>query len=530
MEFSETSTKKRIKKESFLDRTKEPHMLFYRIPPIENISLSEFEELAKRRLEVLKHVESVGIRHVKGSDEYNERMDKELKKLMPVAHKRMSGEDLAKHLRDDRISHFILRLAYCRSEDLRRWFIQQELDLFRYRFLREYSEAITQFLAENKLHYSPIPQQEKDALADKLVKSSHGISAAMLAHTDFFKVPFTEALDLVRGRKVFVQKGYAFVPHGDLVSIVLTAFRSHLSHALAITARGVPHLEEDGRLLPMLNNLSKQYLGQDYGSNKRSGNCKINLEDINNLAKQSFPLCMRQLHMSLREHHHLRHGGRMQYGLFLKGIGMTLEQAMTFWRSEFTRIMDMDKFEKQYSYNIRHNYGKEGKRANYTPYSCMKVIMSNAPGQGDYHGCPFRHTDAPLLKQRLSSYGLTQNGVDQVMDLVKGNHYQLACTRYFELSHNVPEAEFLLNHPNQYFEESVRVRGGGSSARKGEGFSSTPAGRRPTMRYSSSQRSQPPSQSSQATVKTDPEAEFDEMDISFEEAEALEKALTEASA
>lgn len=55
------------------------------------------------------------------------------------------------------------------------------------------------------------------------------------------------------------------------------------------------------------------------------------------LSGKSFPLCMRQLHQSLRENHHLRHGGRMQYGLFLKGIGLSLEQALQFWRSEFTR-------------------------------------------------------------------------------------------------------------------------------------------------------------------------------------------------
>jgi len=52
---------------------------------------------------------------------------------------------------------------------------------------------------------------------------------------------------------------------------------------------------------------------------------------------------MQQLHSSLRLHHHLRHWGRQQYGLFLKGIGMSLEEALRFWKSEFTRIMDGDK-------------------------------------------------------------------------------------------------------------------------------------------------------------------------------------------
>ena len=33
----------------------------------------------------------------------------------------------------DWISHFVLRLAYCRTEDLRRWFLTQEVALLKYR-------------------------------------------------------------------------------------------------------------------------------------------------------------------------------------------------------------------------------------------------------------------------------------------------------------------------------------------------------------------------------------------------------------
>lgn len=50
-----------------------------------------------------------------------------------------------------------------------------------------------------------------------------------------FQVPFIEVLDLVKNRRVFLKKGYAYITEDDLVLTVLTAYRTHLSHALAVS-------------------------------------------------------------------------------------------------------------------------------------------------------------------------------------------------------------------------------------------------------------------------------------------------------
>jgi DNA primase large subunit len=52
---------------------------------------------------------------------------------------------------------------------------------------------------------------------------------------------------------------------------------------------------------------------------------------------------MKRLHVNLRSEHHLKHQARQQYGLFLKGAGLSLEEALVFWKSEFTKKMDADK-------------------------------------------------------------------------------------------------------------------------------------------------------------------------------------------
>ncbi|XP_052637795.1 DNA primase large subunit isoform X2 [Harpia harpyja] len=316
-----------------------PHSLqFYLDPPTENVSLVEFESFAVDRLKLLKVVENLGVSYVRSSDSYKTKLETELRKLK-FPYKALAEDDYEAR-RKDHISHFILRLAYCQSEDLRRWFLQQEMDLLRYRF-NELTESLRQkFLEHVNLLFEAISEDLKNELANELCTSTPGMTK--VKEQMFYKVGLADAVDLFRARRVFIKDGFAYVPHKEIDVIVLNNYRTKLSKALALTARSLPSIQSDERLQPLLNHLSHSYVGPDYSVQKNTG--KISLEQIDALSGKSFPLCMRQLHKALRDNHHLRHGGRMQYGLFLKGIGLTLEQALEFWKKEFIRgKVDADK-------------------------------------------------------------------------------------------------------------------------------------------------------------------------------------------
>lgn len=89
---------------------------------------------------------------------------------------------------------------------------------------------------------------------------------------------------------------------------------------LQSTAKALPRLDEDGRILPVLENLSQGFIAgvsSEYASSETCGDA-ITAEMIDDMAQKHFPLCMRNLHDTLRKDRHLKHHGRLQYGLFLK--------------------------------------------------------------------------------------------------------------------------------------------------------------------------------------------------------------------
>lgn len=372
----------------------------------------------------------------------------------------------------DVTSHFILRAAYCRSEDLRRWFLTQESFLFKHRLEYQQESALQEVL--KKIHLDKVPNATKNALRDSLL-SIPGVTPGEFATTPYYAIPFTQALDLVARRSCFVSKGLAYVPLPKVMSILSAKFRTSLSRSLVMASAAFNHVEEEGRIAPLLKTMNSHYTGNKNYTESNLVEGEVTAANIDTLAKTNMPLCMSQLHAGLKRDHKLKHWGRLQYGLFLKGAGMSMEDSLVFFQREFSKIMTTDQFHKNYSYNIRHMYGKEGKRASYTPYNCQKVIMGQAPqGSDDHHGCPFRHYDDQHLSSLLQKMAVgTPADRGEMLRLKKSNNFQLACLKHFEVAHpsamSVPgiEMDNVGNHPNAWFSASMSyhsIKSGGANA------------------------------------------------------------------
>lgn len=284
--------------------------------PVEAIDLEEFKHLAIERVKFLRILESVSARNVKDppfKTQLVEEMTKQDAKLfLPL----VKGYADVETRRKDFLSHFILRLAYCRSEDYRRWFLARELEFFKLKFLNtERKEDVILFMRKSNLDYAPISESEKQGLAANLINStSKGVS---FETTSFYKVHFTQVLDLVRGRRVLIRSGFAYVPHQDLVSILRSLFRTKLSLALSTCLANLPALEADERLARILRGLHNSYTGNDYSVQKDQN--QIPYTAIDGLSKKSFAPCMRAMYETFKTTHHLRNTARLEFGLFLKG-------------------------------------------------------------------------------------------------------------------------------------------------------------------------------------------------------------------
>ncbi len=160
---------------------------FYQTPPSAELTLDEFELFALDRLMVLRKIEDARARGFKWG-ELRDCIAGALRQYMRV---NSLSTNVEAEIRKDLVSHFILRLAYCRTEDLRRWFITQECALFRFRLEELTPVGMASFIRKNGLMLEAISADEK-ASKKSLLLSVPGASVLDFDRTTYFKIPFTQ--------------------------------------------------------------------------------------------------------------------------------------------------------------------------------------------------------------------------------------------------------------------------------------------------------------------------------------------------
>lgn len=162
-----------------------------------------------------------------------------LEKYLPLDANSSGSRNLAAQRQKDHYSHFILRLAFSSTEDLRRRFTRVETMLFRLRFGEDGLRERAAFVAGLDLDWwEAVTEEERAEYAAEFEAMAPPKWAGVSAEDEtWFKVDWLRVPDLIEGRKVFLKQGKAYVPGREQSSMVVAEFSSRLERQLEVSER-----------------------------------------------------------------------------------------------------------------------------------------------------------------------------------------------------------------------------------------------------------------------------------------------------
>ncbi|OHT01055.1 Eukaryotic-type DNA primase, large subunit family protein [Tritrichomonas foetus] len=349
----------------------------------------------------------------------------------------------------DEFSFYSLMIAAMRNEDSQRSFVHGECTIFKHRLQ-----------ASKTIQINSIPQEI-------LEQSQINFDDFYDVSQKVFFIPFQIIFPFIDVTRYELKNGYVRLEIKQLISIFVSFYKVYLEKKIALLRRQKVH-ETD--IFKIIVSMFEEKQGAFFARERTNWNT-VSLAELDNLAHRSFPPCMYHMYTKLKTSHKLFHMGRLQLGLFLKGIGLSLNDSLKLWREEFSKFgITLDQFDRQYAYNIRYNYGKEGSGKNLSPYSCMGMIRLPSPAPDQTHGCPFmqlKKDDCKQILERMFRDSPKYKGFTAVKEECEAladkgqKHPQIACTLLFNRLHDKPFEETAVRHPCEFFncsEEQFREK------------------------------------------------------------------------
>ncbi|BFZ10614.1 hypothetical protein BsWGS_13652 [Bradybaena similaris] len=252
-------------------------------------------------------------------------------------------------------------------------------------------------------------------------------------------LPFQLVLRLLAGRLVNVVKGIAVVPIAHLKDVFIELFERLMVIATHQASMEREWAMRDERIRRLATTLKGLLRAETKKSGYQPGHFPaLRLADLWQHSAM-FPPCMANVVKVLQDEHTLKHQDRVQLTLFLKELGLPVNDALLLWKREYSVPTKSSKSkicqhcwqgnERRYIYNIRHLYGLEGSRTNYRAHSCS-AIQNRALTCGDAGGCPFVSHDTAALKLSLLNQDIREDNTDHILKLCHRKMYGHACQNF----------------------------------------------------------------------------------------------------
>ena len=373
-------------------------------------------------------------------------------------------------INNDIASHFILALIMCKSEGDSRWFIKQESSLYKARLQnKKYDMYKILSILGMKLNLF-----EKDKENNKVdINNIRFKRNSNNKDEKIYFCRFEDAINLIASKDYYLFKGNIYILENDLPLLFKLVFEQKQEKVISKIRANSESIKRDRRIKEIILSFERE---KEIMNNQEAAKMAKEIPndeklrtmfDVDKVSERCFPLCMNIIERHINKYSHLMHFGRLQYTLFLKGAGLPVEETLKFFQKKYEKRTPIDKFEKEYAYNIRHSYGLEGKRQSYNPFNCEKIINMNAPMGNECHGCPFKNYSEENLRKILNTCNLKDADIEDILNKKKNKEYQVACVKYFEGKFPGVLGEGIGIHPNKYFNSAMKVLKGGSNKRNG---------------------------------------------------------------
>ncbi len=299
-----------------------------------------------------------------------------------------------KEIYEEFAGHGLLRIVAAEDPRVQGWLIEQEGDLFEWRFLKSKT-------TETKIEVAKYIFGEEKVLDPRELWSRFNIDENDFKEfkmgtkrTGTIGVHFTCASKLVSNRSALLRNGWVIGLIDDFGNSVKSAFEQKLRERIRESKESIDRIARSSIQEPVAalkDELAKVIHSM---SATRDG---IVISDYKLFTRQSvFPQCMLDLYNEVMNHGHINHVERLQLGLFLKNIGMTVDEQLHFW---YERAVDnigltFDQFSNGApGYQIKYMYGVVGGGTDYSAHKCSSI-------QDDSY-CPFIHQSVKTIEDNL---------------------------------------------------------------------------------------------------------------------------------